>query len=134
MEMINYFVESYRFPVLGKLTREHIFYQMGIYPILFVCKDENQNRYLCSCCRLGKEWIISRVSENVLIALIEDKITIREIFEDCDALGLMVKWDGERFFCVQEIPDDALPEKGALLELDSGETDKYRKKLMQMFG
>lgn len=131
VKTLDYFEECYCFPALGKLTREHIFYQMGLYPILFVCKDGNKNRYLCSCCRLGEEWIINQVSENALVAFIEDKITIREVFEDCDGLRLMVKWDGERFSCTHEIPDDMLPEKGALLELKEEQTGEYRDILMR---
>ena len=131
METLDYFEGYYSFPTFGKLTREHIFYQMGIYPILFVCKDEKKNRYLCSCCRLGEEWIISQVSESALIDLIDDKVTIREIFENCDALRLMVKWDGEQFSCTHEIPGDALPEKGALLELNKERTGVYRDVLMR---
>ena len=87
VKTLDYFEECYCFPALGKLTREHIFYQMGLYPILFVCKDGNKNRYLCSCCRLGEEWIINQVSENALVAFIEDKITIREVDRKSVVLG-----------------------------------------------
>jgi len=104
VKTLDYFEECYCFPALGKLTREHIFYQMGLYPILFVCKDGNKNPY---------------ISPSL------------PSFEDCDALGLMVKWDGERFSCTHEIPDDMLPEKGALLELKEEQTGEYRDILMR---
>ena len=124
---------SVKLPLLGVLSMEHIFYILGTDPILFVCMDNEKRRYLCSCCKLGEEWVISQVSDNVLITLMEAQLTIRAAFETSGNPIFFVHWDGEQFFISQPAPDDALPRKGALLQLGnkvaqySQELGKYEK-------
>lgn len=108
---------SVELPLLGVLSVEHIFYVLGPDPILFVCTDNGKRRYLCSCCKLGEEWVVSQVSNDVLVALMEDRLTIRAAFETSSNPIFFIRWDGERFSTSQQAPNNALPKKGALLEL-----------------
>ena len=52
-------------------------------PILFACRDNAANVYICSChCQNAEkcEWIISPTTYERLIDLLTDKLSIREIF------------------------------------------------------
>lgn len=106
----------FELPDFGNLILEHIFY-MYEEPILFICKDEIGNRYLCSCCQLSEKWVVAQVEETELIQLIEDKITIREIFESRMGTKFLIIWNGESYKLDTEVPSELLPKKGATLEL-----------------
>lgn len=117
-------------PNIGDLTLEHIFYEYGE-PILFVCRGTNHKRYLCSCCKLSEKWILSQVSEEELIQLIDDSISIRSLFESCTKSPFMLYWDGV-LLSVQF--DGVIPEllpDAKQLELPESETNEYRKFLVE---
>ena len=116
-------------PNIGNLHLEHIFYEYGE-PILFVCCGSNNKRYLCSCCKLSERWILSQVSEEELIQLIDNSISIRSLFEFRTHSLFMVSWDGVALSAefdniIPELLPDAKP-----LELPKSETDKYREFLV----
>lgn len=113
----------------GKI--EHTFYAMGNEPILFVWVDTVGTRYLCSCCKLGEEWVICEASAEALVDLIDERATIREIFENGCGHKAFAVWDGTRFEITGEIPADALPEEGETLELEREKNGPYRKALGQ---
>lgn len=127
----NSFVTCYfeNIPYIGDLALEHIFYEYGE-PVLFVCRGINNKRYLCSCCKLSEKWILSQVSEEELIQLINDSISIRSLFEprvqspfmlSLDGVSLSAKFDN----IMPELLPDAKP-----LELPKKETDEYREFLV----
>lgn len=52
-------------------------------PILFACRDDAANVYICSChCQNAEkcEWIISPTTYGKLIDVLTDKLSIREVF------------------------------------------------------
>ena len=110
-------------PYIGDLALEHIFYEYGE-PVLFVCRGTNNKRYLCSCCKLSERWILSQVSEEELIQLIDDSISIRSLFEPRVQSPFMLSWDGVSLSAkfdniMPELLPDAKP-----LELPKKETDE----------
>lgn len=116
-------------PNIGDLGLEHIFYEYGE-PILFVCLGSNNKRYLCSCCKLSERWILSQVSEEELIQLIDNSISIRSLFESRTQSPFMLSWDGVSLSTkfdniIPELLPDAKP-----LELPKNETDEYREFLV----
>ena len=116
-------------PYIGDLALEHIFYDYGE-PVLFVCRGTNNKRYLCSCCKLSERWILSQVSEEELIQLIDDSISIRSLFEPRVQSPFMLSWDGVSLSAkfdniMPELLPDAKP-----LELPKKETDEYREFLV----
>lgn len=119
----------FELPSLGDLFLEHTFYSLDGEPVLFVCKDTSELRYLCSCCQMYEEWVVGQISESILLDLIDDKVTIRGVFEDnCDT-RFFVTWDGEEFHLDTDCPYDALPKAGAKLELRRAREGTYRKTL-----
>ncbi|MCM1217156.1 MAG: hypothetical protein NC081_05525 [Roseburia sp.] len=107
----------FELPQLGELFRVWTFYKLDGQPILFVCVDGKGQKYLCSCCMMYSEWLVCDVSDAVLLSLVNDEISIREVFERHSSSLLFVTWDGKLFNVTGEIPADAFPEDGALLEL-----------------
>lgn len=119
----------FELPGLGDLFLEHTFYSLDGEPVLFVCKSAAELRYLCSCCQMYEEWVVGQTSESVLLDLIDDKVTIRGVFEDnCDT-RFFVTWNGEEFHFDTDCPNDALPKAGAKLELRRAKEGAYRKTL-----
>jgi len=117
----------FELPHVGDLYLEHTFYELDGEEVLFVCQDEKGNRYLCSCCRLGEKWVIGKVQRAALLSLIDDVITIREVFEkNCDSTFL-VGWDGRTFSLTSDFPCSLLPRVGAKLELEKERHGGYRK-------
>lgn len=104
-------------PHIGELMVEHIFYELNSEPILFVCKGAGDIRYLCSCCLMYENWVIAQASESILCKLIDDEITIRDIFEKCSDTVFGVSWDGSKFDVDFDANADWFPQKGAKLEL-----------------
>lgn len=120
----------FNLPYVGDLFLEHAFYMLDDEPILFVCKGTGGIRYLCSCCRLYEKWVIGQVTETELIALIDDRESIRDVFENCDT-KFLIRWDGEKFELDGDVHDNLLPKTGALLELDREKCGAYRRNLVK---
>lgn len=114
-------------PKVGKLMLEHSFYMLNDEPILFVCQNDVGVRFLCSCCRMYEKWIVGQVSEDALIDMIDERVTIREVFENrCDAQFLVVR-DGNQFQLHLDFSPDLFPRAGETLELEREKTGTYRK-------
>ena len=67
-------------PNYGNLSVEEVFYEDG-YLILFVLKSEKGQRFLAYCCEIRNEqrWILSQVSNQDLIDLIHNKVSVYNI-------------------------------------------------------
>ncbi len=125
-------MESYfDLPRIGELTIEHQFYVLNGEPILFVCKDAKDARYLCSCCLMYEQWVIARTDESALVDLIDDKIAIRNVFESRNSMVILVSWDGNKFDVDTAAPSDLFPKIGAKLELPYERTGSYYTLLKQ---
>lgn len=123
--MIPDFKPYFDIPILGKLKLEFVFYQLGYDPILFVCTDDNHDRFLCSCCKLCEEWIIGKVSNRMLLLMMDRQKTLRDVFLESDACYFVeIQIDGYKLRT--PIPDDAYPKNGAYLRLPTDRFSWYR--------
>lgn len=121
----------FEFPEFGELMVEHSFYLLDGEPILFVCIDSKGNRFLCSCYQMSTNWVIGRVEEKALLDLIEDRITIREVFKQYCSSKWTVSWDGISFTLNLDVSDDILPKEGACLGLAKEKNGRYKETLKQ---
>lgn len=67
---------------LGLLEIETVLVEMNE-PVFFICKNEKEDLFLCSCCQSnknGKKWLITRTSPSVIVKILKDDITLREAF------------------------------------------------------
>lgn len=119
----------FELPHVGELELEHVFYMLDGEPILFVCTDPAGLRYLCSCCLMYEKWVVGQTKESALLDLIDDKVTIREVFEKFCGSKFLVSWNGETFSLSHDCPDSLLPRTGAMLELEREKTGAYRETL-----
>lgn len=121
--------EYFQLPSYGSLYLEHVFYAHGDDPILFVCKDNKEQRYLCSCYRMSEKWVVCQVSEDTLLALMDEMLTIWEAFE-FSHLRFVVTWDGDKYDVQAEGCAECLPKAGEYLGLDKSHIWAYRDRII----
>lgn len=104
-------------------------------PILFVCKDKNENVYICSRHYTdGKkcEWLLQETTYTRLIELLTDSITIRDIFTtEHEMLYVATLFTEEKRvivqrYNIQDIDDRILPTAGYYMDV---EADEFQKEL-----
>lgn len=118
-------------PYIGELQLEKTFYAYHDKPVLFVCLDAYKNRYLCYRCDYSEMWLIGQVSTEQLVAMMDNKIYLRDMFE-ISSKHLFVKWDGEITTATYEIPKEAYPLANVFLDLaEKPDVIKYRKQLIK---
>ena len=106
---------------IGNLKIETIFYYMDE-PILFTALDKHHTRYLCSCAKLGTDYLITKATNRALIQLMKNEITIRNVFQNHDAMA--ITWDGNQVIIHPSIPQDYYPEENAFLDMMGNEAVK----------
>lgn len=112
-------------PHVGDLEFYYAFYMLER-PILFICKDANNNVYLCSCCELYPElqWVIAKISIQEILSLIDNKLSLFDIFQSSENKWVAEWKEGdltERIYEVNLFDDDMLPDKGEFLDAEDGE-------------
>lgn len=67
----------------GNLEMEKVLFMFDYTPIIFVCKDVGDKRYLCQCTDMivGYSWMITRIPYNVLISMMQNEISVLEAFK-----------------------------------------------------
>lgn len=67
---------------LGELKIDKILFASS-YPILFTCINDENDLFICCCCKndiSGRKWLVTKSTPSIIIDLLSDKITIREAF------------------------------------------------------
>lgn len=116
----------------GDLMMEFDFFSYNGQPILFVCKNEAGERFLCSCCKLSYEWVITPVTMAEIQKLLDGDIAIRDVFVKPNKT-IFATWTGSALYQSYYIPDDALPEKNFYLT-SCAEANRDYRKLIGYFG
>lgn len=102
-----------------------------IYPVLFTCVDDLENTYLCSCYFTDPSktlWLITKTEPECVIELLNNKVTIRELFKS-DELWAICKSKNEEIQ-VKRIEDckkfdkNAFPAEGEYMDADTGEFEE----------
>lgn len=107
---------------VGDLYLDKILFEFDKNPMLFVCKDQKEDYYLCLCTDVIIEytWMITKVSRENLLKLLLDKIPILDIFKSSlepiiiAAQQKNVILYEEKYF--DEIAEEDLPEENEKLE------------------
>lgn len=118
--------------IIGKLYIEQVFLYTS-YPIIFTCRNTSHELYLCVCCRSncdGKKWLLSQIDENIILSMLEDKITIRDAFLNYDKKRFSV-YSGNPYHVIADDEEDwnpdksiSLPDAGEYMDVDEGEFDE----------
>lgn len=118
----------------GQLNIEEILVTFDI-PLLFVCKDDHDERYLGLCINEEAEeesYLIGKISISSLINMLSNKITMYDIFL-ADGQKMIVKMSNkqltEQEIKTNELSDDMLPDKGTYYEIWNSKIENYVQKL-----
>lgn len=109
-----------------------------IYPVLFTCVDNYGQTYIVTCYLADgrtKEWIIARSDPDRIIDLLQDKISLRDIFLNTSLWQAVLK-AGETTpsvtpVCVENLAPCILPTPGEFMDADPNEFDNEIKVLSE---
>lgn len=115
-----------KIPSFNELNMDTILFESK-YPVLFTC-TKGQEVYLFSCCLVNAsvvKWIGTKTDYEVLIQLLEDKITIQEAFLSGEKAKLLIEYDGKKVRCnsvaKEQIPKELLPTAGEYMDAEEDE-------------
>lgn len=109
-------------PVIDSLQLEKILFSYENIPILFICVDKNNIRYLCLCDDLIDEesWIIVPIPTDTLLDVLNNKITVLSAFKDRKIIIANRGFDEDVKYSIEEynkIDPDELPLSDQYLEM-----------------
>ena len=119
------------FKVNGKEIYKELDLLVFDIPILFVCKDDDNNRYLALCLDIDDaEYYLISITNHELKQMITGKMEIRECFINCKNFyfirsGKTVDCDEVTLLSADDLSDDELPDKGALFTIHNDEIDSF---------
>lgn len=97
------------------------------YPVMFTCKN-GEEIYLFICCLMNNvkaEWIGTQTTNENLIELLENKITIRDAFMNITENKIVIEYNGQNVKCKIEkgcnIPEILLPTVGEYMDAEEDE-------------
>lgn len=102
----------------------------GQYPLAFTCVDSEDKVYFFICYQVNTEaicFIVSETSYNILIDMLEDKITLREAFLAVSEKKYRIKFHGDYEDIIVEavnrnqLEDAILPTEGEYMEVEGDE-------------
>lgn len=105
----------------------------GNYPIAFTCTDKESKVYLFICYEVNSEavrWIASETSYDILISMLEDKITIRDAFLAKSEKKYMIEFNGDynkvkvEYVDRNKLNSAILPTEGEYMEAEDDEFEE----------
>lgn len=121
---------------IGDLYVEQILYEFE-FPILFVCIDDNQNRYLSlTIDEMLGQYVIAPISCEMLHEILRNQIYIEQAFRNCSQNIVYItdyNFDEKKLIVrierPEEVSEDLLPDKNTYLDIDMNKIrDKYLKR------
>lgn len=114
---------------LSNITIDQVLFESS-YPILFSGHDNN-NIYLFICHSVNSErmsWIVTRTTYDIIISMLNNKMTIRDAFLGFTSEKILLTFDKEGMhtsICdVKDIDDNILPTSGQYMDAEEGEFDE----------
>lgn len=95
-------------PEYGQLYIDRVLFQAG-YPVLFTCADTARDLFICVCCQnneQGVKWLISRTKPAEIVKLLENELTIRDIFTNEPTERFSIDSAGNEMKIVKNDSDD----------------------------
>lgn len=122
-------------PSIMSLSLEQVLFSFENVPIVFVCLDGNNNRYLCICDDIIDEesWLITQVSDIKLLEILNDEVTVLSAFRNKTVIlanrnaGENIQYRVKKY---EEIDVNELPVSDQYLEMKEQLAD-YIKKLSE---
>lgn len=114
----------------GMLSIDRILFE-SYYPILFTCKNEFNDTFICVCCQhnqKGIKWLIGKTENACIVQLLKDKITIRDLLLNKTSDKICVDYIDEEY--IINYPSDwkeygeDLPKEDSYMYVEPGEYDE----------
>lgn len=97
------------------------------YPVMFTCTNNN-DVYLFICCLInaaGVKWIGTKTNYDTLIALLENRITIRDAFLRVEEKKIIIEYNGQNVYRHivdrRDIDNNLLPTAGEYMDAEDDE-------------
>ena len=109
---------------IGNLYLEKVFNRFEDENIIFICTDDNSNRYLCLCYefRFSLKWIIAKITIRNIARLISSNIDISSIYdlESENLIHIVYHNDVFRYerLRLSQLEENILPKQGIFLKTD----------------
>lgn len=109
-------------PSIGLLYVEKILFSFEDIAMVFVCHDEDKNRYLCVCDEVfdKESWIIVKVSNDELLGILNDERTVLSLYKSKKIVIADRAFGEDIKYCVMnecEIDSDEFPVCNQYLEM-----------------
>ncbi|MCM1399926.1 MAG: hypothetical protein NC225_10660 [Clostridium sp.] len=118
-------------PNVGDLFINKILLEYDLEPVIFVCKDNFNNFFLCICddfIGITRSWIAVKISVEDLIDIINDKITLLSAFKKSESKTIVIDYDPDketynyRMMNFTDIDENELPYEDQYLD----ETETFK--------
>lgn len=131
-----YFPSIKEFPALY-LKQVYVEY---VYPVLFTCCSDDGGLFLASCYLADgekKEWVLTQTTPEIVIEMLENRLTIRELFDKPEVKKYIVSLNakGEYSYkqcALSEIPTEILPQAGYYMDAEPGEFSEEIAELQEL--
>ncbi len=97
------------------------------YPVMFTCKNDN-DIYLFICCLVNSnsiKWIGTKTNYDILIAMLENEVTIRNAFLSVTDEKIVIEYNGDKvtysILKSDNIQKDLLPTAGEYMDAEGDE-------------
>ena len=115
----------------GELYIDKILFET-YFPIIFTCKNENNDIFICVCCQCnenGCKWLVGRTNGSFIVRMLQNEITIRQLLLDCCTEKISVDYKNQEYAIAYNNSDwneesDYLPKKDAYIDAEGGEFDE----------
>lgn len=110
-------------PNIGDLSLEKVLFSYENIPIVFICKNNMNEKFLCLCNDVIEEecWMVSKISVSKLLDILYDKITIFNAFKTSDNNIIIATRSQDHIIyqekAFDEIDELDLPDENEYLEM-----------------
>lgn len=121
---------------IGELYKECVLVHFDV-PLLFVCKDTDDKRYLVLC--IDEEegrYLCLQVTNELLLKMLNKEITMADTFRHTSfSQNFLISYDFMKesfeghYISTKDLTEDMLPDEGAYFELSSQKISQYILKL-----
>ena len=125
---------------IGTLYLEKVFLRFEEENILFICRDEQNNRYLCVCYEMRYElcWILCKVTKETILQMLFHSISVREVYEKASEPLILITYTEEsgelsEEKLLQDIAPQILPDADFFMKYDMKSDVYYLNICLEMF-
>lgn len=110
------------------------------FPIIFTCKDDKTNIYMCVCCQNNEKaikWLVGKTDAKSIIKTLKNEITILEVLLHNSTKYISITYTNGKYNIEYDNSDwkknsKYLPKKNSYIYADEGEFDEEIKYFLSL--